>query len=253
MNNIEIHPLTILIGFLAVITGLFKEFSILVIIIIVHEIGHLIMANYYGWPINKIYLYPFGGHIKFKAHINCSINEELWITMMGFIMQIIFYLFIKLNYEFNLISYTTLMLVKNYHYAILFFNLLPIYPLDGSKLINLWYATILPFKMSHKIMVYSSYLFIFTLIAIIIRYYLNFNLLLICFLLITKITEELKNHHYLFYRFLLERYLYKFDFKKLKIIYGDKLEKMVRDKRHLFLIDKKYETEKQLLHQKFRT
>ena len=71
-------------------------------------------------------------------------------------------------------------------------------------------------------------------------------LLLIIFFLLIKNIKEIKEHKYLFNKFLLERYNYDIKLTKIKRVKGLKLEKMMKEKRHLFY-DKKYYTEKEVL------
>lgn len=75
LNKISFHPTLLFVALSAIITGLFKEFIILFLIIIVHEIGHIISALYYKFNINKINLYPFGGYIVFDEKINRALKE----------------------------------------------------------------------------------------------------------------------------------------------------------------------------------
>ena len=63
--------------------------------------------------------------------------------------------------------------------------------------------------------------------------------------------KELCNHKLIFNKFLLERYLYHFNFKKLKIIKSENINKMKRDYKHIFYYNEKYETEKNILKKKF--
>ncbi|MDD4036420.1 MAG: site-2 protease family protein [Bacilli bacterium] len=230
---------------------MFREFIIFTIIIFIHELGHFIMAQYYGWDIDKIYIYPFGGYVKFNTDINKPIKEELYILSMGLILQYLFYLVILFFYSINLIEITTLMIIKKYHYSIMIFNLLPIFPLDGARLLNLIMSIKLPFKLSHKIMIYLSYIILVIVFSVSIKYFIQTNLFLILVLLLTKVIEENKNHDSIFNKFLLERYLKDYNFTKLKIIKNN-IYKMVRDKKHLFLINNNYVSEKEILRERFR-
>jgi stage IV sporulation protein FB len=213
--------------------------------------GHFLVSQYYKWNIDKIYLYPFGGYIKFNTDVNKPINEELWILSMGMIFQIILYILILFFKNISIIFFSTFNLFHNYHYAILIFNLIPIFPLDGAKLLNLLLAKEIPFKLSHKIMIYISYFFLILLAIINIRYYFNISLFLICVLLLTIIIGEKKNHEHLFNKFLLERYLKIFSFKKLKILKNNSVYNMMRDKRHIFVNNNNYITEKDMLKKRF--
>lgn len=155
-------------------------------------------------------------------------------------------------FTFSFINSNDFNIMRNYHYALLLFNLLPIYPLDGSKLINLLSSKFISYKSSHKLMLYISVIALLISIFICIIYIpLNINLYLICFLLIYKIIEEIKKHPLIINKFILERFLYKFNFKKRKIINGNNIYKMQRDYTHIFKINKKFITEKAILNKLF--
>lgn len=235
ISKIKIHIFFYLVALIAVITGLFKEFLILTSIIVIHEMGHVVAALYFKWNIDKIIILPFGGLTVFNEKINKSLNEELTILLSGPIFQVIY-----------AIIYSDPLFLK-YHYALLFFNMLPIHPLDGSKLVNILFNKVLPFKLSHVLTIYLSFL------VIILCLTLRFNLLfmLILLLLIIDVIRELINHKYLFNKFLLERYFYHFNFKRNRIIKGQNYNKMFKDHKHLFYIENKYHSEKEMMSKMF--
>ena len=102
---IKIHPLFYLFAFITILTGLFHDFLIFTLIIIIHEVGHVFAGICMKCFPEKILLLPFGGLTIFKMPINISINKELFIAIMGPITQIIFwFLFFRYDtyYNFNL-------------------------------------------------------------------------------------------------------------------------------------------------------
>ncbi len=129
---------------------------------------------------------------------------------------------------------------------LLIFNLLPIFPLDGSKLINIILNKVTSFKKSHVLTLYLSFIFIF-----IIVFKTNFNLVVFITLVFTffKVMEEYIKRHQIFNRFLLERYMGKYKFKKEIII--NNINDMKRDHRHLFREKNTYITEKEKLKKRF--
>ena len=93
------------------------------------------------------------------------------------------------------------------------FNLLPIIPLDGSKMLLSLLELKIPFKLSLKIMNIISIIFIFIFF---LYNKINLNMLLLTTFLLFKTYIEIIEHKNIFNKFLLERYLYKLDYKKIK-------------------------------------
>ena len=81
----------------------------------------------------------------------------------------------------------------------------------------------------------------------------DFNLIL--FLILTflffKVCEEIKNHESLFNRFLLERFLKDYRFKKIKKINSLNMDEMKRDYNHLFYDGVRYISERENLRKRF--
>ena len=236
----KIHLLYYLVAFLSIITGLFKDFIYITLLIFIHEIGHTIGALFYKWNIKKIIILPFGGITLFNEYINKSLKEEFVILILGPLFQILFYFILCF---FNIES----ALITNYHYSLLLFNLLPIIPLDGSKLLNIILNKITNFKLSHMLTIYVS---ILTIILLLIKNK-NMVLYIIIFFILLKIIKEYRDHKYIFNKFLFERYNYDLVFKKKKIIKGIKLNKMKKEYKHIFY-DNKYYTEKEVLKRYFK-
>ncbi len=139
--------------------------------------------------------------------------------------------------------------ITMYHYGILIFNLLPIYPLDGGKLLNLLLATKLPYKSSLILTIRISYLV--TLIYFLINLSnLKLNVLLITTFLTLKIKDKERKINVSYEKFLLERYLNNYSFKESKLI-NDK-NKFYKNRRHLIKENDDYYLEKEYLAKKYK-
>ncbi len=176
------------------------------------------------WKIDEIVILPFGGITIFKEKIDKPLWQEMLIALSGPCAQLLFFISFKHNQAFI-----------NYNLAILIFNLLPIFPLDGSKIMNVMFNYVLPFKLSHKISLFISYLVVF-LVFISLKRYLFFIVVLL--FIIFEVLKETAKHSYYFNKFLLERYLYPYNYKKAKIIV--KKEHMKRQTRHIFKLGHDY-------------
>jgi len=238
-NIFKIHFFFYVVAFIAFLTGLFKEFIIFSSIIIVHEMGHIVGALICKWKIEKVILLPFGGITIFNEYINSSLKKELFIVLLGPIFQCLFFYLVGRN---NIIF-------TNTHYAVLLFNLLPIYPLDGSKILNIFFNKIFSFKFSNILNIIISYIVIVLIIYIGIVNHLNILFVLIIIFLLKKVIEEHTNLDNIFNKFLLERYLYNFNFRKEKRI--KRIDQMQKSKKHIFFIKGKLKTEKEILAKRF--
>ncbi len=205
----KIHLFYYLLAILCIMNGYFKDFILISLIIIIHEFGHIIMALYYDWKIEKVVILPFGGITIFNEILNKKIKEEFMIAIMGPIFQILLFIIVnKITYDYKFNFYNNLLLI---------FNLMPIYPLDGSKILNLGLCKILPYKISHKISIYFSYL-ILLIYILYIMYNPNLILFIAIIFLFFKVIVEHKKHKYIYNKFLFERYLYNLNFNKIKKI-----------------------------------
>lgn len=222
-----------------ILIGRFRFIVYFMLLILVHELGHILMSLLFKWKIDKIIILPFGGLTKYNEIINRPLIEEFLVSIAGILLQIIFYKFIHdyIDYKyFNLINY-----------FIIIFNLIPIYPLDGSKILNVLFNKITSFKNSILLTVIVSY------ISIIILSLLLFNtnklLFLMFIFLFIEVNKFYKEKDLIFNKFLLERYLNNLKFKREKIIKN--VDNMKKDYRHLFYIDNKYMTENTFLKKVF--
>lgn len=230
-SKVIIHPLYYVVAFIAFITGYFKAFSIYTIIILVHELGHLLAALILKWPIEKITVYPFGCMSTFGNKLNSSVYEEFLVLIYGPLFQILF----------NMIYPTS------YHYFILFFNLLPIYPLDGSKLLFLFFTKVTSYYYSYIYIYIISYL---TIIILIIRDINFMNYLLLSYLMY-DVYRYIKVLDDIMLKFYYERYKDNYKFKKNRIIIGKNKHYMFKERNNYFFMDHKYYSEHEILRKEF--
>ena len=230
--KIRIHPITYLFTLILFLMGYFNNYIIFMTIIIIHELGHILASIFLKWKIKEIIILPLGCLIKFNDLINKPLKEEFIISIMGIIFQLLF------TYKINPL----------YNNIIILFNLLPIYPLDGSKILNILLNKISNFKTSYIMTFHLSYIIIILLLIFLI---IKKDLISIIILipLIKNIYQYYQNRYNYINKFYLERYLYKLKFKKIKIIKN--INKMKKDYSHLFNINNKYIKEEDFLRNMF--
>ena len=247
--KINFHLTYLFVALSFILTGYFSNLLIFTSIIIFHEIGHYITAKITGLNPIKITIYPYGGITKLDHPINISTNKELIVAISGIIFQTIYFLIIILLYRSGIIREYIYNLFSTYHNSILFFNMLPIHPLDGSKVINLFLSKFLPYKFTLKLNIILS---IITIIILLLVHYYHFNytMIFIIPLIINNIIKYYKNINYYFNKFLLERYIHNIKFKRTIII--NNINNMYKEKYHIFKNKNEYFTENQVLISRFK-
>lgn len=245
---IKINYLTYFFILSAILCGMFKECLILLLVIIIHELGHVIIIKYYKYKINCIELLPFGGITKIEKDINSSLNKEIMISIAGILMQLILFIATSFLYYHNFLSHDIYYLFKKYNLSILIFNLLPIIPLDGSIFIRSLLEKFLSFRLANIISVYLS--LVILCLFIYLNYILQLNNYLIGIFLLYKIIVYIKEYKYLENRFLLERYLNNYNYSKIKRIKD--IKDMSKEKIHYMTKNNKIIKEKEILCSYFR-
>lgn len=192
---------------IAFITGTFMELSIILTIVFIHELGHYFMALVFKWRIRGIMLWVFGGVMDTDEHGNRPTHEEVLVTIAGPFQHIIIYIIVFFVSAGELLPSSVLELIIYYNTAIFVFNLLPIFPLDGGKLLFLCLSSMLPYRKAyHSVIIFSIVLSLLLLLLqfLILPFTLSAFLLMI-FLCMENRTEW-KHRYYVFIRFLLNRY-----------------------------------------------
>ncbi len=204
------------------------------------------MALISKYQIEEILILPFGGITKIKKDLNSDIKKDLLLASGGIIFQIIFLTILIIIYLLGFLAYKPFYLLIYYNLIIIIFNLIPIIPLDGHYILRYLIELFLPYYKAFYITLTISIILLTSFVILNIITGLN-NYLIIGFL-VYKLIIEFKNFKYQFNRFLLERIIKEFNFKKIKIINGINLKKMYRNKYHFFLDKGKVISEKNVLY-----
>lgn len=207
LPRIHIHPVLIVFMIIAFLTGTFMELSIILFIVFVHELGHFFMAKKYRWRVRSVTLWVFGGVMDTDEHGSRPNREEFFVTIAGPLQHLWIYLMLFFLFPFFQVPASVAHTVFYYNTVILMFNLMPIWPLDGGKLLFNVLSAVLPFKKAYYRTLLISMVSSFILI-IMVLFVLPFNLsafLVIAFLLYEN-KADWNKRFYVFIRFLLSRY-----------------------------------------------
>ncbi len=154
-------------------TGYFNELMILLFCLLIHEIGHLLIAFTFHIPIKGFHLSIVGCEI---VYLDNNISKY---------SQFLFYIFgIVFNFICAIICYlTNYKLVFNFSVLLIVVNLLPIYPLDGFNVLSLFLSKTALVNISFVILVIMFFLAI---------NYNSLGLLYIFICLLIKLVKYLK-------------------------------------------------------------
>ena len=209
-------------------------------IVLFHELGHVLVCLFFKYKIINITIYPFGGITKIEKDINTNSNKELILAFAGIFMQIILIFIVKL---FSIHDYE---LFLKYNYSIMLFNLIPIIPLDGSKIINVFFCKIFPYKKALFLSFKLSVLFLILTIFYEF-YYFNFLLFIWTILLILENKKEKQFLLLKFYLFLKERMEHQYQFPYCY----EKINNVDRIKRDVHCIFQNQYTERDVIKRYF--
>ena len=120
------------------LTRQIKIYAILMLFAFIHELGHLIAGVSLGLKVNNIKIAPYGFSIEFKEPNKTSnmSSKKLIIALAGPLTNL---LIIGIIYIFSYLKKIYSWNLENLIYAnilIFIFNMLPIYPLDGGRIIK---------------------------------------------------------------------------------------------------------------------
>jgi len=207
IKKIHIPPILIVFILISFLTGTFFELGIILSIVFIHELGHFMMACFFKWRIRRIMLWVFGGVMETEEHGNRPIWEEALVLIAGPFQHALIYLAIFIMSSIELLPASILDLIFYFNTVILLFNLLPIWPLDGGKLLFLFLSGQISFKKAyHFIILFSMCISIFLLLLQLWLFPFTLSTLLIMLFLFMENRQEWKHRYFVFMRFLLKRY-----------------------------------------------
>lgn len=196
----KIHFSSYLLYLLLILSGYINYLILYLIIISIHELGHIIMIKLLNYQIKSIEIYPFGGIIRTNINYNINSNKLFLISIAGIIMQLTLFM-IPSEYINNYEVFLTL------NSSLIIFNLLPIKPSDGSKILE---SILERFLNYHHMQIISI---IISIISLFLLFLATKNIIIFVILYILNI-QIILNIKYIINKFKLERYLYPIKYTK---------------------------------------
>ncbi|MCL6573856.1 MAG: M50 family metallopeptidase [Bacillus sp. (in: Bacteria)] len=207
LRLVSIHPLLWIVIALSIATAHFIEVCLLLGIIFIHEMGHATAASFFSWRIKKITLLPFGGVAEMDEHGNRPLKEETIVVIAGPLQHVWMVGVAYLLFAAHLIPEDLFRLFISYNLMIFLFNLFPVWPLDGGKLVFLVLSLKNSFPSAHRLtLILSFFSLSFFSLVILLAAPTHINVWVIIAFLFFSLYHEWKQRRFVFMRFLLERY-----------------------------------------------
>lgn len=194
MKNFKfnIHPLFWALGILLTLLGEGYLFLVYIFTAIIHEFAHSVTASYYNCRTEQITLYPYGA-VLYGEFSDLKPTQEIIVALSGPLFNIITaVLFTALWWIFpEIYAYTDVIVMVNVSIAL--FNLLPVYPLDGGRILMCFLKLKIGTRKACaavKIMGLICCIVFAALYFISLFYEINYSFALVSVFLLTSILED---------------------------------------------------------------
>ncbi|ABR48456.1 peptidase M50 [Alkaliphilus metalliredigens QYMF] len=154
--KIKINFLLFPFLFISLLMGYLLELTTIMIIITIHELSHSLISSYYDIPVTEIELFPFGGVARTTYYLEKKPREETIIALAGPLSNIVLFILAKAigKYIESPIGIYEFFLYANLSIGL--FNLIPILPLDGGRILRSNLTTYFGIKKATTVMIYLS-------------------------------------------------------------------------------------------------
>lgn len=243
LSKFYCSPLCLLLFSICHIFNMLDETVFLFFICFIHEMGHIIMAKIFHCEIEKVTLNIFGFSCEIKDIEYQKIGKQILIFLAGPMTIFITLLILFLLKKFEIINEYQFQKYNENNIALCLFNLLPLYPLDGGRILDIINRNYYPVKESILIKK------VWTIVCLIVLCYVLYSQkqLILLIVMISMILIYLLSSKYEYIKYLEKRLLMNIDYEKkvsfekeifhFKNNFYWKKDELVNEKEHIpFLI-----------------
>lgn len=206
---IRIHPLLWVVVTISALTGHILELLMLFGVILIHELGHTAAASSFEWRMKEVRLLPFGGVLEVEENESIPAWQEAIVVLAGPLQNGLMIGFAWLCQLLGIWPDVWTDYFIRVNAMIGLFNLLPILPLDGGKLLKIVLGLWMPYYQTvqamYMISLLNSTLMIAVSLSIWQTYGIDLNLLMIGIFLFVSNWADYRNLAYIFLRFLMNK------------------------------------------------
>ncbi|HEY0829172.1 MAG TPA: M50 family metallopeptidase [Bacilli bacterium] len=204
----RLHPLFIMVMMVSVATGFFSELMTLFGIVVIHEIGHVAAAKSFGWRVKEVQLLPFGGVVVVDDQGSVNAWQEMVVALAGPLQNALMVGLAYLLVWCGIWEQDWAVYFIKANLIIGLFNLFPLLPLDGGKIMQSLLSLLLSYHRTIVCCTVISLLLSFVMVMVSVYpggQGIQLNLLLIGLFLFYSNWHDYKNLPYHFLRFLINR------------------------------------------------
>jgi stage IV sporulation protein FB len=203
--RLRIHLLFWIVIGMSLLLGKFWEVITLFVIVLIHEIGHVAVARELGWTVTEVELLPFGGVATMEEAYAADPLDEIVVALAGPFLNVVMIAVSLVCWHVGIWTDEWARFFLAGNVAVAGFNLLPIWPLDGGRIVQAILCWYMPYRraaiaslalsaMLASLMLGLSVLALQTNVAVVAVYLLAVNI------------QAFLRFPYQFIRFLMEKY-----------------------------------------------
>lgn len=132
--KLYVHPLFFIFGLYSALVGNIFVFLIYTVSAVVHELGHSLVASNAGYRLDKITLMPFGAVVCGEID-GLRYKDEVKIALAGPLINVAVGLFFVASWWIVPQTYAYTQVVASANFSMAIVNLLPVFPLDGGRVL----------------------------------------------------------------------------------------------------------------------
>jgi stage IV sporulation protein FB len=200
----RIHPVFWLVMAMGGLTGYLWETVIAFSIVLIHECGHAAAARRFGWHVLEIELLPFGGVARIDGGRDVAFVQEFIVIISGPLQHLWLPFLSQAMLALPFWGPAQHQILTSQNMALLLFNLLPVWPLDGGRLLHLFLERLYPYKSAYyRVLLFSCLGLVLFSIIMLIYYRFSVNLWVMIAFISLSIYKERQVIPLHFLRFLM--------------------------------------------------
>ncbi|MBU6146282.1 MAG: hypothetical protein KGO83_06240 [Paenibacillaceae bacterium] len=143
--RVTVHPLFVWFVLAALIGGAVVDYGLVFFWIVIHECGHIWAARACRWHVRSMVLTPIGVVLDCDDADVVSMRSELFVVCCGLGVTSLVLVVLAVVAALDVVSAQLVQQAIDTNVRLLLLNSLPIWPLDGGRLLRLWCALWMPY------------------------------------------------------------------------------------------------------------